>query len=177
MRYIGKNILNHTLNVKNGNISGSSHTSASFGTLNNYVVPYIIEMGNDITTTSEVFLNMMNQDNVDRTSITGYSESHQIIVPFAFKFSHVYFSRAYVNICSRVMCSSFNLCYVDFVMLVFCSYFSLLSDQKFLLTISHLFQTKIKVERQKFDITVAEMSLVNSFTNHAAFDLVISETV
>ena len=31
MRYIGKNILNHTLNVKNGNISGSSTSTGSFG--------------------------------------------------------------------------------------------------------------------------------------------------
>ena len=31
MRYIGKNILNHTLNVKNGNISGSATSTGSFG--------------------------------------------------------------------------------------------------------------------------------------------------
>ena len=33
MKYIGKNILNHTLNVKKGNVSGSATSTGSFGYL------------------------------------------------------------------------------------------------------------------------------------------------
>ena len=55
--------------------------------------------------------------------------------------------------------------------------FRLLSDQKFSLTISHLFQTKLKVERQKIWYNCHWSVADHRFTNHAAFDLVISATV
>ena len=33
LKYIGKNVLNHTLELKKGNVSGSSTSTGSFGTL------------------------------------------------------------------------------------------------------------------------------------------------
>ena len=33
LKYIGKNVLNHTLELKKGNVSGSATSTGSFGTL------------------------------------------------------------------------------------------------------------------------------------------------
>ena len=34
LKYIGKNVLNHTLEIKKGNVSGSATSTGSFGEIN-----------------------------------------------------------------------------------------------------------------------------------------------